>query len=134
MPTVALPDLVPNNLLPAIPNITPLDVLRRQATLIGDRTNSLVEGEVETAVLNPNAVEHRLILRLPTLNDYRRTALLVHQDPTKLYPVKVIDLTSTGDDGRECNTQTDYEAALRTVFESAPFRELVSRLVNLVTT
>jgi hypothetical protein len=65
--------------------VTPVSVLRTQATLLGEQTKGLLEGEVKTWT-HESSVYHDLYIVVPALGGYRYRLLRVHH-PMALYPV-----------------------------------------------
>lgn len=75
------------------PEITPLTILKEQASLLGERTKNLVEGSVQTGVGAELEFRHSLYLVVPTLTNYRYFLLSVHHNPS-IYPLEIRDGTS----------------------------------------
>jgi hypothetical protein len=69
--------------------VTPVSILRTQAKLLGERTQGLLEGEVNTWTQGSD-VYHDLNVVVPALGNYKYRLLRVHH-PVTLYPIFVDD-------------------------------------------
>ena len=67
--------------------VTPASILRTQAKLLGERTQGMLEGEVNTWTQGSD-VYHDLNVIVPALDNYKYRLLRVHHSMT-LYPVFV---------------------------------------------
>jgi hypothetical protein len=66
--------------------VTPVSILRRQAALLGEKTQQLVTAEVTTAATGSN-MEHSFRLVAPALNNYRYELFSVTHKVDELYPL-----------------------------------------------
>ncbi|MGV3724381.1 MAG: hypothetical protein ACO1SX_26085 [Actinomycetota bacterium] len=126
MPSLAV-DLWPND-LGSTAEITPLVILRDQATALGHKTQQIVEGEVRTRPLNPEMLEHEFFLRVPALGDSRFLLLIVQQPTIELYPVTVQAPRQQLE--QQCGDQGQFQDTLRQVFWSGETRSVVERLIS----
>jgi hypothetical protein len=67
--------------------VTPAAILRAQAGFLGERTKGVLEGAIETSSANGD-VNHRFVIKVPALGNYRYPLFQVHH-PVTLYPVIV---------------------------------------------
>ena len=67
--------------------ITPLSILRRQAALLGEMTQHLVEADVSTFV-DRNEAAHHFRLVVPALDNYKYDLFTVFHAIDQLYPVR----------------------------------------------
>jgi hypothetical protein len=73
---------------------TPTTILRQQASLLGSKTQNLIEARVDTVTAG-TALHHSFNLVVPTLDNYTYTLFTVwHRVGAKLYPVRVSDNTA----------------------------------------
>jgi hypothetical protein len=64
---------------------TPLSILRQQASLLGSKTNNLVEAEVQTATNSPSEFVHNFVIVASVLS--YRYSLCQARHGIELYPV-----------------------------------------------
>jgi hypothetical protein len=69
--------------------LTPLVILRSQASLLRQMTKGILEAEVTTATSDSGAVQHQLDLIAPALNRYRHRVLIAKHERDQVYPVIV---------------------------------------------
>ena len=69
---------------------TPLAILREQASLLGKKTQNLVEASVQTSILPGQRFVHSFNLVVPALSNYSYS-LFVVKHGIELYPVSVED-------------------------------------------
>lgn len=69
--------------------ITPVTVLREQASLLGKKTKNLIEGKVELSESGGNKFVYVLYLVAPALKNYRYRLLRVEY-PVEFYPVTIV--------------------------------------------
>jgi len=66
--------------------VTPLSILRRQAALLGEKTQQLVTADVSTSV-SGTWVTHNFKLVVPALDNYRYELFYVTHRVDQLYPL-----------------------------------------------
>jgi hypothetical protein len=74
----------------ATAQITPITVLKEQASNLGRKTANLVEATVRTS-FEGDTLKHSLYLKVPTLKDYLYKLLSVTHAPNKIYPASVVN-------------------------------------------
>lgn len=91
-------NLWPADVAASTKRLSPVAILRQQATLLGQRTKNIVEAEVETKGTDfQRRLQHWFYLVAPGLDFYKYPLFLIEHDPTKFYPLKVIwDKTGAG--------------------------------------
>jgi hypothetical protein len=75
------------------PMVSPATILRVQASLLGSKTQGLVQAAVETkmppAGVTPITIHHTFFLVVPPLGNYRYSLFSVHHTAEAFYPVFV---------------------------------------------
>jgi len=102
----------------------PVAILRHQATLLGQKTNFLLEGRVHTEG-NEGEFAHKFYIVAPALNDYSHLLFSIRHGIT-LYP---LTLTVTGEMDRPILDEGELLDALRARFESGTTRDIISSLL-----
>lgn len=86
----AIDDLWPAEIAAPEGPVPPITVLKQQASLLGQRTNNLVEAEVETETTAPQGfLRHTFVLVAPALDFYRYELFVVEHHVTHMYPVTI---------------------------------------------
>jgi|ERR1017187_2105105 hypothetical protein len=106
--------------------VTPVSILKEQASALGTATQQLVKGEVETDTRG-NQFVHHFNLVVPTLSNYTYELLTV-QHSIELYPVYANSPKISGVTERIEN-QDDLKEWLKMVFASEKTRSVVQSLI-----
>ena len=110
----------------AAPEIrTPVSILREQASLLGTKTQNLVEASVETDVHGDGEFVHTFRLVVPALDNYAYKLFQVSHS-VSLYPVRVFPEKHTLD------TEQDFIAWLRQTLSSNATKKLIGNLIAQV--
>ncbi|MCX6380103.1 MAG: hypothetical protein NT023_11615 [Armatimonadetes bacterium] len=141
-------DLWPNDLL-AEEAVTPLDIIRKQASLVGSKTNHLIEGEIDsipfgqTSLINvellvsqalaprsmgfsaSNYIVHRFTLVSPAMGGYRYTLFSVITS-LALYPVVI----TWRDEHIRCNNEADLLTTLAQILQSESTRQTIQSMIS----
>lgn len=99
---------------------TPLSILREQASLLGAKTNNLVEATVTTATYRDEFV-HRFLLVVPGFDNYTYELFRIAHG-IELYPV------FAGGSARE--TEEKFIAWLKTTLSSDETKRIISNLFS----
>ena len=83
-----IPDLWPEDVQP-LTVLTPLAILRFQAGQLRQRTNGLLEADVQSSERVDGRMQHSLDLIAPALNRYRYRLFTVDHEQQMVYPVRV---------------------------------------------
>ncbi|MGH7171820.1 MAG: hypothetical protein ACRELG_16205 [Gemmataceae bacterium] len=83
-----IPDLWPEDVQP-LTVLTPLAILRFQAGQLRQRTNGLLEAEVQSSERVDSRMQHSFDLIAPALNRYRYRLFTVDHEQQMVYPVRV---------------------------------------------
>jgi len=140
--TAEIPDLWPAAIQPHSKRTTPKSILERQATLLGQRTEGLVSGEVMVRVIGPRLF-HDFYFTAPRLDNYRFQAFTVVQLQHELYPVAIIEeITLPSQDsaaldeylkekvfGQECKTEAEFMERLRLLFQNERTIRIIDSLI-----
>ena len=94
--------------------VTPVSILRRQAALLGEKTQQLVTADVSSNA-GGSHMEHSFRLVVPALDNYKYELFRVRHKVDQLYP-----LTGYGQDGipRRIADQSDFVGWLKEVLSS----------------
>ncbi len=104
----------------------PVTILRQQATILGQRTRNLVEGDVVTGSSSERHFLHTFYLVAPAMDGYRHCLFTVRHEIT-FYPLDVIKCgvnTSIS-----CVNEAEYLELLKTIFAEEQTRKIVSALI-----
>jgi len=134
----SIPDFWPET-FSANYGITPKTVLLQQASLLGEKTQNIIVGEVRSQVEHTSlagagvreTLVHGFYIVAPALNSYRRRLLQVAHDPVEFYPCYVSSDVDVPERQQflKCGTQAEYEAALRGIFQSPKTSSIVTALL-----
>ncbi len=105
--------------------VTPLSILKEQASLLGQKTQNLVEAEVQTKPLGAD-FSHSFFLVAPPLDNYRYKLFEIHH-PIDMYPVKIVD--ENGGIRYEPRSQDEFIAKLREVLTSEKTKSVIRALI-----
>jgi hypothetical protein len=108
---------------------TPIALLREQASLLGKKTNYLVEARVDTDVLG-DSFRHRFSLIVPSLDNYSYQLLSI-QNGINPYPVSVprTNRDSYRSEDQELNTEEEFAEWLRAKLSSAETKKIIGNLL-----
>jgi hypothetical protein len=99
---------------------TPATILRKQASLLGEKTSNLVEAEVATKVDEEGRLTHTFYLVAPALGGYRYRLFTIWHD-MRLYPLYV---SAEGPPPPQRRTGFVSTATIRIDWLEEPEREL----------
>lgn len=100
-------NLWPPDVAASTKRLSPVAILRQQATLLGQRTKNIVEAEVETKGTDfQRRLQHWFYLVAPGLDFYKYPLFLVEHDPTKFYPLKIVWWNKIGSGTPSANKRT----------------------------
>ena len=106
----------------------PVTILRKQASILAQRTEGLLEAEVLTNSQASSQIVHRFVLVAPALDNYRYELFNVIHD-VRLYPTQGVFQGS--------GTQLDNEEAfvnwLRSVFSSRETKQVIDGIMAQIT-
>ncbi|HEY5961173.1 MAG TPA: hypothetical protein VIV60_31665 [Polyangiaceae bacterium] len=119
-------NLWPDNLGQEPSDLAPLQILREQATRLGERTSNLVEAHV-TAEPSPDGqnLDIRFCLVAPLLGGYEYVLLRATQPVVDLYPVKL----HFEENDWVANEESGFKQYLERLFNSARTRRIISNLI-----
>lgn len=111
---------------------TPIALLREQASLLGKKTNYLVEARVDTDVLG-DSFRHRCNLIVPSLDNYSYQLLSI-KNGINPYPVSVprTNRDSYRSEEQELNTEEEFTEWLRAKLSSAETKKIIGNLLAQV--
>lgn len=130
--------------------LSPVAILKRQASLLGERTKNLVEAEVETkATDHQKKLQHWFYLVAPALDFYKYPLFRVEHSPTQFYPLMIRFIgsaeTSTKGDrsgkfegitSREqvmmlrVKSEAEFTAHLKTIFAADETKKVIQSLID----
>ena len=101
--------------LPEPPEIeTPFDIFREQASLLGQKTNGKLIGEVVRAADEHESISLSFCVTAPSLNHYRYAVLQAYHSLTDIYPVTLL----ASEIQTKCGSPEDLRSALQTILRS----------------
>lgn len=106
---------------------TPVTILRRQATLIGEQTNRVIEGVVETRSQDDTFI-YELSLVMPSLDNYMFKLLRVEHG-ISLYPLEIVRLYVVSG-VYPCRNEQEYLATLRELLSSTEVHSIIRALYS----
>jgi hypothetical protein len=110
---------------PQVP--TPVSVLRKQAKSLGELTDGMVVGKVET-VSGRDAITHRFSLFAPLLN-YSYPLFSVTHDGVHLYPVKISGTRARLDYSAEAADYESFVNEIRAILNDVSVKDAIVALV-----
>lgn len=117
-----IPDLWPDEI--EVGNIiAPVAILKRQAELLGEKTQNLVQGKVETRI-RKKSVMHSFYIVAPALDDYQVRLLIVCHNH-RLYPLKLVASASSFD----IHSDKELIEVLRGVLTSEETKRIIRSLI-----
>lgn len=110
---------------------TPYTILKEQASLLTQKTNGLLIGEVSRDqkynVSKQREIQVTLLIKAPSLNNYTYWVLEVGH-PIELYPLSVKDLAGTNPQ-LDCSSEEEFEQALGNILSSKEVKRVISALL-----
>lgn len=118
-------DLWPEDIATNVSELTPVAILKQQASLLGDKTKNLVEAQVETRAVDfQRFLEHSFYIVAPALDHYRYLLFRVTH-PGTLYPVEIV----SQDHKESAGSETEFIEKIRGILSSEKTRKLVQSLI-----
>jgi hypothetical protein len=142
--------LWPPDIAASTKRLSPVAILRQQATLLGQRTKNLVEAEVETkAADHQKKLQHWFYLVAPALDFYKYPLFRVEHSPTQFYPLMIrfnvgAETSTKGDrsskfegiTSREqvmmlrVKSEAEFTAHLKTIFAADETKKVIQSLID----
>lgn len=138
--------LWPSDIAASTKRLSPVAILRQQATLLGQRTKNLVEAEVETKGTDfQRKLQHWFYLVAPALDFYKYPLFLVEHSPTRFYPLKIIwDKTGAATSSAKkpptlaekvkrefsANSEEAFKAFLKRIFADDQTKRVIQSLID----
>ncbi len=114
----------------------PIAILKQQASILGQKTNNLVEAIVQTKAADfSRFMDHSFILVAPALNFYRYPLFSVQHRADKLYPVTIVKQSSFEGAGVtskkiEAEDEDQFKGVLKNIFADAKTKKVVGALIK----
>lgn len=103
---------------------TPVSILREQASLLGEKTDNLVEAEVRSQGDKSSQFVHSFFLVAPALDNYRyRLFDVTHK--VDLYPVTISFLNTS----YQANTEDKFVDALKKTLADERTKKVIQALI-----
>ena len=121
-------DLWPDDISGASNLLTPVSILKEQASLLGRKTGNLVEAEVDTSLVDyERLLQHSFILVAPALKHYRYLLFRVTHSATQLYPLEIdVPVLNTG---MSAGSEIDFIEKLKDIFAGNKTKEIIQTLI-----
>lgn len=107
--------------------VTPVTILREQASLLGPKTNQIVKAEVVSHPAGGAAFIHVFYIVVPTLDNYKYELFRVTHTVT-LYPATF----ASPDQNELASNEDQFRQILRTILGSEGTRRLINALLAQV--
>ena len=129
-------NLWPDDIAPSVPNPNlPVIIVREQASLLGKKTNNLIEAEV-MQVVDPEKFIYNFLIVAPVLNSYkyRLFTILHHISP---YPVvfdidkEVCEELDLGKSEYMAQSEIEFIEILRAVLHTKKTQEVIGTLLSM---
>lgn len=127
---------------------TPYTILKEQASILTEKTDGLLIGEVKMSpqieypgIIKSLVDQERqqsqsfvafLRIKVPSLNNYTYSVLKIQYPLPDLYPVLVTSFVAAEDRECECATEAEFENALGKVLSSSDVKRVISGLLAQV--
>lgn len=107
---------------------TPAAILRQQASLLGKRTNNLVEAKVETRALGTQFF-HDFVIEAPPLGNYKYK-LFTLSHSVELYPIEIVSAPSGHVSLDEIRSERDLLEWLKAILNLDETKRIVNGLLS----
>jgi hypothetical protein len=124
-----IPDLWPE--IEQTQVVPPVAILREQAALLGQKTNYLLQGRVQTTVDLHGRFVHSFYIVAPALDDYTYKLFEVKHDANQ-YPVEADSLGRTGPLTVDLNSEQQLLDHIRKILNSDKTKRVVGSLLAQV--
>jgi hypothetical protein len=130
--TTGIPDLWPKEIEQIV--LTPLAIMRAQATILRERTKNLLEAEIASRDVPTNRVKHTFVLIAPALERYSYSLFSVEHDKNLVYPAAVAspalnDLREYSDGAVAASSQGEFTKLMGIILQDDKTRAVVSSLL-----
>ncbi len=128
MPT-AIPNLWPEEVT-NVNVISPVAILKFQASELRKQTHNLLDAEVES-IVEGTTMKHRFAVVAPALNRYRFILFSVWHRDQQVYPCMIDAKCFEGDYGGvpEASTQDEFIKLVGSVFKSSETKAVIHSLI-----
>jgi len=109
--------------------VTPSMILKQQASLLGVKTNHLLEAEVRTHTYY-DSFRHSFDLVVPGLDNYTYELFKVSHG-AKLYPVTPLSEADARHNGEELLTEDDFKRWVHHKLSSPDTKRIVANLLSM---
>lgn len=117
-------DLWPQDIVAAVDFRTPLSILKEQASLLGQKTQNLVEGVVTSVTNSNDTFQHMFYLAAPALSNYRYRLFTVTHE-IDLYPLTIVSETGQ----RGARSEEEFVEQLRAIFSHDQTKKVIGALI-----
>ncbi|MBP8131164.1 MAG: hypothetical protein KA184_16420 [Candidatus Hydrogenedentes bacterium] len=125
-----IPNLWPELLAQGAP-VTPRAILQRQAQVLSERSENMVQGEITTRVLGSDLL-HTMHVVAPEMEGLRFFVVRVRHNLQHPYPLLVF-ATESDNSGKECADETAFIEVLRELLHMPRVMNVVSSLLAQLT-
>lgn len=105
---------------------TPLVILREQASLLGSKTNRLLEGEIEITRINPSDFVAKMNIVAPSLDGYSISVVSMYYG-FDFYPLRLRDLLLMKE--YKSHNESELITNLETILTSNEVRKIIKSLL-----
>ncbi|MBC8042593.1 MAG: hypothetical protein IAF08_04030 [Rhizobacter sp.] len=132
-------NLWPKDIVDTSDLVTPVSILKEQASLLGEQTQNLVEAKVETSSITNGQLMHVFYLVAPALDNYKYRLFTIYHG-VELYPLDLVDPeekiffdpsdhTVIAQTSRPVKSQEELLERLRHIFSSPQTKKVINALI-----
>lgn len=109
----------------------PVTILKEQATLLGEKTNKILEAKVDSIRLaTQDQVGHSLKIIAPALSNYNYEVLSIYHPPIFVYPVTIIYQVNKQRYQANCNDENSFGEKLKEILSSDTVHKAIVALIS----
>lgn len=128
--TTGIPDLWPKEIEQVM--LTPMAIMRAQATILRERTKNLLEAEIVSRDVPTNRLKHTFVLIAPALERYSYSLFTVEHEKNLVYPAAVespaLD-TRFPDEVVEASSQDEFTQIMGAILKHDKTKAVISSLL-----
>ena|SRR5437762_14332751 len=123
-------DLWPEDIGTDVNVISPVSILREQATFLGQRTKNLIEGKVVSSQTSTDQFAHAFFLYVPSMNHYKYLLFnVIH--PIDFYPLAIVS-EPLHKQLAPAKTEEEFIKLLKEIFSDPKTKAIIASLISQV--
>jgi hypothetical protein len=110
----------------------PVTILKEQATLLGEKTNKILEAIVNSVNLSSrDSVGYSLNIIAPALSNYKYKVLNITHPAILIYPVTIVYQRENGNSiGASCRDEIEFNEKLKEILSSEIVHKVIVALIS----